>query len=182
MSKKKEEEEKPPSSPQAYGLTGGRTSPGIPRGHQIHKTFNNLKITILCGFLTILVLRGNIGVGNLGGTDAEAENQNLIEETNRDPISQMSSPRPTLHTLSDPRSRIGMKSERSGLKRNPEFPNYAYEKARILLVIPDNPIGDHYILKAIKNKIDYFRIHGIEMVYNMAHLDKELSGYWANYR
>uniref|UniRef100_A0A803MNJ0 Uncharacterized protein n=1 Tax=Chenopodium quinoa TaxID=63459 RepID=A0A803MNJ0_CHEQI len=43
----------------------------------------------------------------------------------------------------------------------------------------DNPIGDHYLLKSIKNKIDYCRLHGIEIVYNMAHLDKDLSGYWS---
>ena len=43
----------------------------------------------------------------------------------------------------------------------------------------DNPIGDHYLLKSIKNKIDYCRLHGIEIVYNMAYLDKDLSGYWA---
>nr|CAN75415.1 hypothetical protein VITISV_003066 [Vitis vinifera] len=30
-----------------------------------------------------------------------------------------------------------------------------------------------------KNKIDYCRIHGIEIMYNMAHLDKELTAYWA---
>ncbi|KAK8265848.1 hypothetical protein V6Z12_D12G205600 [Gossypium hirsutum] len=64
---------------------GGRNRgfPSMPRGRQMHKTFNNIKITILCGFVTILVLRGTIGVGNLGSSEAEAINQNLIEETNR---------------------------------------------------------------------------------------------------
>ncbi|KAF2311266.1 hypothetical protein GH714_021302 [Hevea brasiliensis] len=47
------------------------------------KTFNNIKITILCGFVTILVLRGTIGIGNLTSSEEEAINQNLIEETNR---------------------------------------------------------------------------------------------------
>ncbi|KAK9903696.1 hypothetical protein M0R45_001056 [Rubus argutus] len=54
---------------------------------------------------------------------------------------------------------------------------------RVLLVIgpppkPCYPIGDHYLLKAIKNKIDYCRLHGIEILYNLAHLDMELAGYW----
>ncbi|GFY88511.1 Galactosyl transferase GMA12/MNN10 family protein [Actinidia rufa] len=68
------------------------------------------------------------------------------------------------------------------LTRNP---NYLNGKARILLVTGsppnpcDDPIGDHYLLKSVKNKIDYCRIHGIEIIYNMAHLDSELSGYWA---
>lgn len=58
-------------------------------------------------------------------------------------------------------------------------------KARALLVTGSPPgpcdtqIGDHYLLKFIKNKIDYCRIHGIDIVYNMALLDEELSGYWA---
>jgi xyloglucan 6-xylosyltransferase len=42
----------------------------------------------------------------------------------------------------------------------------------------DKPIGNYYLLKAVKNKIDYCRLHGIEIVYNMANLDEELSGYW----
>ncbi|KAL5065278.1 hypothetical protein RYX36_027015 [Vicia faba] len=46
------------------------------------KTFNNVKITILCGFVTILVLRGTIGV-NFGSSDSDAVNQSVIEETNR---------------------------------------------------------------------------------------------------
>ncbi|GER45866.1 60S ribosomal protein L13A [Striga asiatica] len=40
-------------------------------------------------------------------------------------------------------------------------------------------VEDHYLLKFLKNKIDYRRIHGIEIVYNMANLDKEMAGYWA---
>ncbi|KAE8731060.1 Xyloglucan 6-xylosyltransferase 2 [Hibiscus syriacus] len=43
----------------------------------------------------------------------------------------------------------------------------------------DNPIGDHYLFKAIKNRIDYCRLHGIEIIYNMAHLDTKLASYWA---
>lgn len=176
---------------------GGRLS-GLPRGRQIHKTFNNIKITILCGFVTILVLRGTIGVGNLGGSGGEVENQNLIEETNRilaeirsdgdptdpdDPAESEINPNVT-YTLG-PKITNWNEERKVWLDRNPEFPNFVNGKARILLVTGsppnpcDNPIGDHYLLKSIKNKIDYCRIHGIEIVYNMAHLDKELAGYWA---
>nr|DAD31344.1 TPA_asm: hypothetical protein HUJ06_010195 [Nelumbo nucifera] len=186
------------SIPTTNRLSGGRAFPGIPRGRQIHKTFNNLKITILCGFVTILVLRGTIGVGNLGGSDAEAENQNLIEETNRilaeirsdgdpsdpDDTAEVEINPNVTYTLG-PKISNWDEERKAWLDRNPEFPNYINGKARILLVTGsppnpcDNPIGDHYLLKAIKNKIDYCRIHGIEIVYNLAHLDKELAGYWA---
>ena len=43
----------------------------------------------------------------------------------------------------------------------------------------ENPVGDYYLLKAIKNKIDYCRLHGIEAFYNMALLDAEIAGFWA---
>ncbi|KAJ7532793.1 hypothetical protein O6H91_13G020300 [Diphasiastrum complanatum] len=71
------------------------------------------------------------------------------------------------------------------LNKNPQMPALVDGKPRILLVTGsqpnpcDNPAGDHYLLKSIKNKIDYCRLHGIEIFYNMAHLDQEMAGYWA---
>ncbi|KAL8481546.1 hypothetical protein ACS0TY_027886 [Phlomoides rotata] len=72
------------------------------------------------------------------------------------------------------------------LKRNPGVRSFITEhKPRVLLVTGsspkpcENPVGDHYLLKAIKNKIDYCRLHGIEIFYNMALLDAEMAGFWA---
>ncbi|MCO5593563.1 hypothetical protein L7F22_047577 [Adiantum nelumboides] len=71
------------------------------------------------------------------------------------------------------------------LARNLKFPNYIKGKPRILLVTGsqptpcENPVGDHYLVKSIKNKIDYCRLHNIEIFYNMAHLDSVMSGFWA---
>ncbi|KAG9132149.1 hypothetical protein Leryth_022621 [Lithospermum erythrorhizon] len=72
------------------------------------------------------------------------------------------------------------------LKKNPRFPNFlGPNKPRVLLVTGsapkpcENPVGDHYLLKSIKNKIDYCRLHGIEIFYNMALLDAEMAGFWA---
>ncbi|KAM5570818.1 putative xyloglucan 6-xylosyltransferase 5 [Rosa sericea] len=186
----------------ATGTSARASSAGrvLPRGRQIQKTFNNIKITILCGFVTILVLRGTIGVGNLGSSEADAVNQNIIEETNRilaeirsdsdpnDPDefingTQISNPNVT-YTLG-PKIGNWDTERRQWLQSNPEFPSLVNGKPRVLLVTGsppkpcDNPIGDHYLLKAIKNKIDYCRLHGIEIVYNLAHLDMELAGYWA---
>ncbi|CAL5201860.1 unnamed protein product [Lathyrus oleraceus] len=168
----------------------------LPRGRQIQKTFNNIKITILCGFVTILVLRGTIGV-NLGTSQNDAVNQNVIEETNRilaeirsdsDPADRNQTE--TFLSLNEtyalgPKIRNWDTERRSWLDKNPEYPDFVRGKPRILLLTGsppkpcDNPIGDHYLLKSIKNKIDYCRLHGIEIVYNMAHLDMELAGYWA---
>ncbi|CAL5441784.1 unnamed protein product [Camellia sinensis] len=191
----------PTIAPNGGRTTATRTSTAIPRGRQIHRTFNNIKITLLCGFVTILVLRGYIGV-NLGTSNADAINQNLLEETNRI-LAEIKSGKDPSDSDSDnnnlifdtdtnnvtftlgPKITNWDKDRKIWLHRNPEFPTHVNDKPRIMLVTGsrpnpcDNAIGDHYLLKATKNKIDYCRIHGIEIVYNMAHLDKELSGFWA---
>ncbi|CAM8977145.1 unnamed protein product [Rhodiola kirilowii] len=185
------------SLPTTTATANGRSNRAFPVRRQVGKTLNNIKITILCGVVTILVLRGTIGVGNLGGLEDSAADQKLIEETNRilaeirsdrepdeDPSeAEVMSPNVT-YSLG-PKISNWDEERKIWLERNPEFPNHVNGKGRILLVTGsppkpcDNPIGDHYLLKAIKNKIDYCRIHGIEIVYNLAHLDKELAGYWA---
>ncbi|GFZ07722.1 Galactosyl transferase GMA12/MNN10 family protein [Actinidia rufa] len=100
---------------------GGRPiAERVLRVRQIHLTFNNIKITVLCGLVTILVLHGYIGL-NL--STSNAVNSHLIEETNwilarSDPISTPMTrrtnrnPRSTLMSpiLSVPKSPIGTKS------------------------------------------------------------------------
>lgn len=189
---------------------GAASTPALPttttarrassRGRQIHKTFNNVKITILCGFVTILVLRGTIGVGNLGGgSSAEAEALKIKAETDEfiqkirsdgDPSdltdqNQEEFMNPNVTYTLGPKISNWNQERKIWLDSHPDFPSIVNGKPRTLLVTGsppnpcDNPIGDHYLLKSIKNKIDYCRLHGIEIVYNMAHLDKELAGYWA---
>lgn len=72
------------------------------------------------------------------------------------------------------------------LRRHPERRSFvAAGKPRVLLVTGsspkpcENPVGDHYLLKSIKNKIDYCRVHGLEIFYNTALLDAEMAGFWA---
>ncbi|KAM0939684.1 putative xyloglucan 6-xylosyltransferase [Dioscorea sansibarensis] len=194
----------------SFGLKPSRGLPTsrsrIPRGRQLQKTFNNLKITILCGLVTILVLRGTIGVGNLGGAPSDADTR-VIEDIERiireirsdsDPDDEMifggSNSTAALNSTFLPAENytLGPKISDWDEKRamwlasNPGFPSrISGGKPRMLLVTGsppnpcDNAIGDHYLLKGMKNKIDYCRLHGIEIVHNMAHLDKELAGYWA---
>jgi xyloglucan 6-xylosyltransferase len=69
--------------------------------------------------------------------------------------------------------------------KNPNVTTTTKGKPRMLLVTGsqptacENPVGDHYLLMSIKNKIDYCRLHNIEIFYNMAHLDAEMAGFWA---
>lgn len=64
-------------------------------------------------------------------------------------------------------------------------PTLMSRKPRVLLVTSsppepcDNTIADYYSLKEIKNKIDYGRIHEIEIFYNMAVLEEGLTISWS---
>lgn len=57
-------------------------------------------------------------------------------------------------------------------------------KPRIMLITSSHPKkcenkqGDQMLLKAIKNKMDYCRLHGIELYYNMDKIDDEMLGWW----
>ncbi|OAY63971.1 putative glycosyltransferase 2 [Ananas comosus] len=68
---------------------GGSSSASSSRIRRIKKTFNNLKITVLCGFVTVLVLRGTIGVnlGNPPQSDddaaAAAHDARVVEDIDR---------------------------------------------------------------------------------------------------
>ncbi|OQU83607.1 hypothetical protein SORBI_3005G144101 [Sorghum bicolor] len=39
--------------------------------------------------------------------------------------------------------------------------------------------GDHLLLRFLKNKLDYCRLHGIELLYNREFLHPAMTGYWA---
>ncbi|KAF8707083.1 hypothetical protein HU200_030315 [Digitaria exilis] len=189
---------------------------------QRQRTMNNIKITLLCGFITVLVLRGTAGFNlliNSGDPDGAAADAKVVEDVERvlaeirsdsDPDdvvvlvgsgSSSSSPNATaaLANFSSSAMVIQVKEYSLGPKvsdwdeqrrewqsRHPEFPSRDPRgNPRVILVTGsppgpcDNPAGDHYLLKGIKNKIDYCRIHGIDIVHNMAHLDPELTGYWS---
>ncbi|XP_006663818.2 probable glycosyltransferase 3 [Oryza brachyantha] len=198
---------------------GGRPAGRPARGKQMQRTINNVKITLICGFITLLVLRGTVGINILAygvaGSDAvaAAEEARVVEDLERilreirsdaddddeeeegggvHASATTNSTTPTARKSSNHTYTLGPKvtrwnaKRRQWLSRNPAFPSRdARGKPKILLVTGSQPApcddatGDHYLLKATKNKIDYCRLHGIEIVHNMAHLDRELAGYWA---
>ncbi|RLM58456.1 galactomannan galactosyltransferase 1-like [Panicum miliaceum] len=41
------------------------------------------------------------------------------------------------------------------------------------------PGGDHLLLRFLKNKVDYCRLHGVELLYNNALLEPSMAAYWA---
>ncbi|OEL35667.1 putative glycosyltransferase 4 [Dichanthelium oligosanthes] len=71
------------------------------------------------------------------------------------------------------------------LRNNPGFPAFvAPGRPRVLVVTGSSPRrcgnadGDHVLLRAFKNKVDYCRVHGFDIFYSNAVLDAELSGFW----
>ncbi|KAJ7529615.1 hypothetical protein O6H91_15G058700 [Diphasiastrum complanatum] len=172
------------------------------RGKHIQKSFNNIKVTILCGIVTILVLRGTIGAGSFGSSSHDFNDGQEHVHRRKDPSRVLTEVREQKIDFQEPEEvepetdpsvpySLGPKisdwnqQRSSWLSKNPGIPAIINGKPRILLVTGsqpkpcDNPAGDHYLLKSIKNKIDYCRLHGIEIFYNMAHLDQEMAGYWA---
>eukprot|EP00249_Psilotum_nudum_P004876 c18358_g1_i2 orf=492-1862(+) len=176
------------------------------RIRQLQRASYNLKVTLLCGFVTILVLRGTIGAGKFGtpAQDFKEIKEHLqhvhshrkepnrvlagMEDTKENPketeVDEEESNPKTPYTLG-PKIVDWDKQRKDWLISHPESTKTTNGKPRTLLVTGsqpsacDNPVGDHYLLKSIKNKIDYCRLHDIEIFYNMAHLDKEMAGYWA---
>lgn len=186
-----------------FGFPGSWSSG---RGFKIKrfcKMLNNLKMTLLCSFVTILVLRGTIGLSSVGLSSLETNDLRqefpaagreasrvLSESTSKDaepeeeeePLPEIDSQEP--YSLG-PKISDWNEQRRAWLQENPELGSLVNGKPRILLVSGsppkpcDNPVGDHYLLKAVKNKIDYCRLHNIDIFYNMAHLDAEMAGYWS---
>ncbi|KAL6902267.1 hypothetical protein ACP4OV_005143 [Aristida adscensionis] len=74
------------------------------------------------------------------------------------------------------------------LRDHPEFPAFvAPGRPRVLVVTGSAPRGcgrggsddgDHVLLRAFKNKVDYCRVHGFDVFYSNAVLDGEMSGFW----
>ncbi|RZC52517.1 hypothetical protein C5167_020943 [Papaver somniferum] len=190
---------------------------GPNKARQIQRGIRHGKITVLCLFMTVLVLRGTIGAGKFGTPEQDfleirdhlyfkrAEPHRVLTE-----ISETTDTNTNSYVAFDP-MKLAVDEEDDGPKRdpnqpyslgpkitdwdeqrgrwlekNPSFPNYVLpNKPRVLLVTGsspkpcENPVGDHYLLKSIKNKIDYCRLHGIDVFYNFALLDAEMAGFWA---
>ncbi|TVU47330.1 hypothetical protein EJB05_06926, partial [Eragrostis curvula] len=73
------------------------------------------------------------------------------------------------------------------LQDHPGFPAFvAPGRPRVLMVTGSSPHrcggstggGDHMLLRAFKNKVDYCRVHGFDIFYSTAVLDAELTGFW----
>uniref|UniRef100_A0A1D1ZH92 Putative glycosyltransferase 2 n=1 Tax=Anthurium amnicola TaxID=1678845 RepID=A0A1D1ZH92_9ARAE len=179
---------------------------GPRRVRQIQRALRNLKLTFLCLFLTVVVLRGTLGAGKFGtpGQDFDEIRHRLQSHPRSSlPHRALVEHSSSSHKLpaaddddkpSDPSKPYSLGPKISDwdeqrarwLGAHPDRPSFlAPGKPRVLLVTGsspkpcENPVGDHYLLKSIKNKIDYCRLHAIDIFYNLALLDAEMAGFWA---
>ncbi|KAG0557975.1 hypothetical protein KC19_11G170000 [Ceratodon purpureus] len=179
-----------------------------PKGRRLRRTINNIKITVLCGLMTILVLRGTIGAGQFGTPAQDFEEirahirfatreyhaARVLSQISEDDDSSWGNAEGAGEVRSDPEKpySLGPKISDWDSQREQWLSENARAgdpkssgKPRMLLVTGsqpsscENPEGDHFLLKSIKNKLDYARLHNIEIFYNMAHLDQEMAGFWA---
>ncbi|KAE8781493.1 putative glycosyltransferase 3 [Hordeum vulgare] len=147
---------------------GGLGRPGRPaRGgnKQMQKTINNVKITLICGFITILVLRGTVGINLIafsgdGGGDAAADAkvaediERILREIRSDsdpdegdqPVDASSGNSTTMPVVEEKNYTLGPSITRWNAKRrqwlsqNPGFPSRdARGNPRILLVTGSSP-------------------------------------------
>lgn len=188
--------------PSLKGMVGG-----MPKGRHFQKTFQHYKLTALCFCITIIVLRGHLGVVSFGysgpkpGTEATSkaalQNSNghistaakrvlsaADEAAMREEESEPA-PDPNKPYSLGPEIKNWDEQRAVWLERHPGAGKNTRGKDRVLLVTGsqpkhcDNPSGDHLLLKSLKNKVDYCRLHDIQIFYNMAFLDQEMAGFWA---
>lgn len=184
-----------------YPGSSATTKWSLPRGRSLQRMAHNLRVTILCGFVTVLVLRGTIGTsfGSQRKDTVEHSAQPQIvsdEKSSREPrrvLSATTEPETDIEPVLDsslpyklgPHISNWDEQRAMWLQKHPRMAKTSRGRDRILLVTGsqpkpcDNPAGDHLLLKSLKNKMDYCRLHDIEIFYNMAHLDQEMAGFWA---
>nr|CAB3463078.1 unnamed protein product [Digitaria exilis] len=196
------------------------------------RAINNIRFCLLCAFVTVLVLRGTVGVNRrlvyiagvsnhrappAGTTKVVAAEEDDIDrvlreiradsdpEDDDDVITSTTTPATrssyydsgsawtTASYSLGPRVTRWNAKRRRWLYNNPGFPSRdARGNPRVMLVTAsprgpcaaaaDTLAGDHFLLRATKNKVDYCRLHGIEFMPTMSHLDVDgelTGGGWA---
>jgi xyloglucan 6-xylosyltransferase len=150
------------------------------------KDAQQLQGPILCGFVTLLVFRGTpvgrnvysvhaaqdlsalhgIHLQEVGGGSSNEALRRMLNVENKEEEENDPPPRDSNvpYTLG---SEIKDWNEQRALwmSKNPQMAKTSNDKKDLILLVSgsqpkpcDNPVGDHYLVKAMKNKIDYCRL------------------------
>ncbi|RID70824.1 hypothetical protein BRARA_C02806 [Brassica rapa] len=127
---------------------------GAHRCRRIQRALRHLKVTVLCLVLTVVVLRGTIGAGKFGTPEQDLDEIRQHFQTSR----KRAEPHRVLEEIQSGGG--GGDTSSSGDGGGGGSNNYeTFDINKIF--------------------IDYCRLHGIEIFYNMALLDAEMAGFWA---
>jgi xyloglucan 6-xylosyltransferase len=151
----------------------------------------NYRITLLCGFITILVLRGTTGrsAATVQQLEQLPRQEELAVELEKEKARELAEEKDTEWDPAVP-FELGPKisnwdeQRATWLRRHPGANATATGKPKVLLVTGSqpqrcqNPMGNFQLLKALKNKLDYCRLHDIQVYYNLAHLDLAMNSFW----
>ncbi|KAJ3681961.1 hypothetical protein LUZ60_014534 [Juncus effusus] len=161
---------------------------------KIRWSCRHVKLHVFSGLVTFLVFHGTIGLSRFVGNGSTRHDAGMhvtykndidrimheIRSNEEDSDGNLEPSQVENYTLG-PKISNWDRHRQDWLSLNPSFVSHNQQILLITGSTPkpcDNPIGDHYMLKSIKNKIDYCRLHNIEMVYNIAQFDTQLTGYW----
>ncbi|CAM6027828.1 unnamed protein product [Sphagnum balticum] len=194
------------------------------KGRRLQRMMRNWKLTIMCGLMTILVLRGTIGAGKFGTPAQDFEELSMhlksatigmhhglqrrvrlaqVEEKKEGPGKRLLLLRKQdeahkIRRIHKP-YRLGpvitdwdeQRQQWKAQNPNVSMTTSIGGKPRMLLVTASSQpttaaaaacqtsMGDHLLLMSIKNKIDYCRLHSIEIFYNVAQFEPEMAHSWA---
>ncbi|KAG0592456.1 hypothetical protein KC19_1G253100 [Ceratodon purpureus] len=158
----------------------------------------------ICGVTSLLALYGTMEHLNKGTSKQQISNSNNIVEADAVTDSDIASQTTTMvdrdyHGVDFPMDTtlraIDAKMQRVLENASAELTNFGrhvtdWDKRKpskqnsVLLVSSSHPRecenahGDHVLLKSLKNKVDYCRLHGMELYYNMDMLDDKMAGWW----
>jgi xyloglucan 6-xylosyltransferase len=155
----------------------------------VQKAVYNVRLTVLCGIITILVLRGTIGTG-MFSRDTEPP-PTTIEERPRETVHEVIEEDPPIDETIPFALGLNItdwdETRAEWLRNHPEMTKNKFGKERVFLISGSaskpckNPVGDHLLVKGLKNKIDYTRLHDIELYYSMAVIDYQMQSFWVKH-
>ncbi|CAM6125633.1 unnamed protein product [Calypogeia fissa] len=140
----------------------------------IQTRFKRTNISAVCLAVVILSLSG-VASFRLMTTNPMVEREFLEEQTERDP-SEPFRLGPLVTDWDEQRA--------EWLEKQPHMRTTIKGKPRMFMITGSqteeclNPIGDYWLLKAYKNKMDYCRRHHIESYYNMGVMDSAMVDFW----
>lgn len=141
------------------------------KSRNVQKVVYNVRLTVLCGIITILVLRGTVFSDMFGGwgtppavPEGTEEHVLTIEEEDLKALEEDPPIDPSVPFALGVNITNWDELRGEWLRNNRNVTKNKFGKDRVLLVSGsaskpcDKAVGDHLLVKSLKNKIDYTRL------------------------